>query len=560
MTYLPRTDRGERGFSMFIVIMAMFVTSMFVAAAFAAADGDLPMAGASKDRKETYAAAEAGVNFYLSHLNQDPDYWTKCENVPAPNGTEVNPVNTVWNGSGSDPRRWRNVTGNNGQYTIEILPANGYAKCDPANQASVLDLSTGSFRIRVTGRPTATSSLRRSIITTFRRRGFLDYLWFTYYEDKDPQVLPTQTQRTAAQNACAGLFRAQRQALTGTANSTCAADEIQWITGDQLRGPVRSNDSFLICGTPTFGRSPADTIQIATQPGTPPAASRVADKSCTDGSTILGVWKSNAAPMEPPSSNDDLKTVAQAGTGYYRGKTYIRLDGATMSVKNKNTLTNNVPIPANGVIYVDADSTQGPCNPTQYPDSATYSEDNGCGNVYVSGTYNNNLTIAASNDVIIAPTTDAGTLDWSGLDEKIQNGANAVLGLIANNFVRVGHPVKLNNGSCNGNNSSAMDAKGLIIQAAILSLQHSFIVDNYDCGNPLGKLSVTGAIAQRYRGTVGSGGGATGFIKDYLYDDRLRYRSPPYFLNPIDAAWNIVRTNEQVPACLSTKASDCNVQ
>ena len=50
---------------MFLVIMAMFVTSMFVAAAFAAADGDLPMAGASKDRKETYAAAEAGVELGL---------------------------------------------------------------------------------------------------------------------------------------------------------------------------------------------------------------------------------------------------------------------------------------------------------------------------------------------------------------------------------------------------------------------------------------------------------------------------------------------------------------
>jgi hypothetical protein len=93
-----------------------------------------------------------------------------------------------------------------------------------------------------------------------------------------------------------------------------------------------------------------------------------------------------------------------------------------------------------------------------------------------------------------------------------------------------------------------MDANGLEIQAAILSLQHSFIVDNYDCGNALGDLTVTGAIAQRFRGAVGTNGGATGFLKDYNYDDRLRYRSPPFFLNPIDAAWGIVRSNEQVPA------------
>jgi hypothetical protein len=29
--------------------------------------------------------------------------------------------------------------------------------------------------------------------------------------------------------------------------------------------------------------------------------------------------------------------------------------------------------------------------------------------------------------------------------------------------------------------------------------------------------------------------------------DRFRYRSPP-FLNPVDAAWNVMRENEQVPA------------
>jgi hypothetical protein len=30
--------------------------------------------------------------------------------------------------------------------------------------------------------------------------------------------------------------------------------------------------------------------------------------------------------------------------------------------------------------------------------------------------------------------------------------------------------------------------------------------------------------------------------------DRFRYRSPPFFLNPVDAAWNVMRENEQVPA------------
>ena len=88
------------------------------------------------------------------------------------------------------------------------------------------------------------------------------------------------------------------------------------------------------------------------------------------------------------------------------------------------------------------------------------------------------------------------------------------------------------------------------IEAAILSLQHSFIVDNYDCGR-LDDLTVTGAIAQKYRGPVGTGSGtnpSTGFLKNYTYDDRFRYRSPPYFMNPVDASWDIIRSHEQVPA------------
>ena len=105
---LKRLDtRAERGFSMFLVIMAMFVTSMFVAAAFAAANGDLPVAGVASERKSNYAAAEAGLNYYLTRLQQDPDYWTKCDTGAAPNGTEANPVNQV----NAATQRWRKIDG-----------------------------------------------------------------------------------------------------------------------------------------------------------------------------------------------------------------------------------------------------------------------------------------------------------------------------------------------------------------------------------------------------------------------------------------------------------------
>ena len=55
-----------------------------------------------------------------------------------------------------------------------------------------------------------------------------------------------------------------------------------------------------------------------------------------------------------------------------------------------------------------------------------------------------------------------------------------------------------------------------------------------------GKLNVYGAIAQNYRGAVGTTGG-TGYLKDYKYDGRLATDEPPYFLAPLKAGWKVIR-------------------
>jgi hypothetical protein len=127
--------------------------------------------------------------------------------------------------------------------------------------------------------------------------------------------------------------------------------------------------------------------------------------------------------------------------------------------------------------------------------------------------------------------------------------AHALAGLIANNFVRVFHPVTFGSGTggCIENNGPGT----IQIDAAILALNHSFITDNWYCGSPLGTLTVNGAIAQKFRGTVGTHSGGTvvtGYSKDYNYNDTLRFREPPFFINPTEAAWRVVRQNEQVPA------------
>jgi hypothetical protein len=108
--------------------------------------------------------------------------------------------------------------------------------------------------------------------------------------------------------------------------------------------------------------------------------------------------------------------------------------------------------------------------------------------------------------------------------------------------VRVYHPCRYD---INQNQSGSLDNPQ--ISAAILTLTGSFIVDNYNCGAQLHLLNVTGAIAQIYRGPVGTfggGNGSTGYIKNYGYDDNLRAEEPPHFLEPVQAAWHVERETE----------------
>ena len=101
-------------------------------------------------------------------------------------------------------------------------------------------------------------------------------------------------------------------------------------------------------------------------------------------------------------------------------------------------------------------------------------------------------------------------------------------------------------GDCDADNDNSRAVNGngshqnLTIDAALLAIDHSFIVDHYDCGGSLGTLTVNGAISQKFRGAVGTTGG-TGYIKDYNYDDRLRYQEPPHFFDPVQSAWHVQR-------------------
>jgi len=515
------------GYTMAAVMLVMLATSILATATFAAVGADLPFARAAQDRKQAYAAAEAGVEYYLYQLTRDNDYWKTCDTAPGPAG-QPNPVNQVGPEEG---RRWRAVAGApDSKFSIELLAANGAPLCATATpEMTLINMETGTFRIRSTG---MSRDVKRSVVTTLRRDSFLDYLYFTDYEAIDPLAFDDSDDQEDAADCV--KYRPERDATIIDGDPWCRDNmNITFPDWDAIRGPLHTNDSLLTCGTPEFGR-PGKNDRIGIVHETPNGKGWVS--SCSGQPKFEGVVRNPAGTLNVPSSNSRLKSAAL--TGYvFSGKTDITFNSpTTMDVRtrdpanvNNEIFYDNMLLPSNGVIYVEK---VGACVPDP-PRQQDYDDGNGCAILTVRGQYPKSMTLGSRDDILI--------------DGNLTRTGDQVLGLIAQRFVRVKHDVV---GDCGSNIGSPTN---ITIQAAILALNDSFVLDNWRCGGVLGNLTVDGAIAQRFRGAVGQFNSSTnvkihGYSKDYKYDDRLRYRSPPYFLDPISAAWRVVRNNEQVPA------------
>ncbi len=511
----------EGGYTMIAVIGAISLVSMLAAATLAATNGDVNLVQRDLDYKRAHAAAEAGLADYSFHLNNDNSYWAKCTNVPSPpsNPSAVNQI-------GSTANR-RAVPESDAEYAIELLPATGQSKCNTAKPVeSMLEQSgsnTGTFRIRSTG---YSGGAKASVVATYKRASLLDYIYFTQYETSDPVTYDSDTIKSAYKQ-CEKFRREGRQSVPLENNGGEPCDTIVFVSGDNIKGPMHTNDDFAICGTPTFGRNASDVIEV----GAPPQG--WIDGHCSGypaaSPTFKGPFVTTAPVLTPPATNESLEKIA--GPAYtFSCQTEIKLEGTQMKVTtNAGGKEVTKPFPSSGVVYVKQGSCPDLPHPghspwpwpncsTEYsPFSATYAsypEGTDCGTVYVSGTYSGELTIAAERDIVI--------------QGNVTNNGPGLLGLIANKFVRVKH-------ECNG-----FKLENLKVEAAILAIEHSFIVDHYDCGSSLGNLTVKGAISQKFRGAVGRTRG-TGYIKNYEYDNRLRYMEPPNFLNPIEPAWHIQR-------------------
>jgi Tfp pilus assembly protein PilX len=555
---VERILRAEGGFTMLIAIGVLFVSGLLMVAAFTVANNDTHLSHVDTVQKQAYYAALAGIQEYEYRLESEPNYWETCG---APSG---------WVAEAKSER-----------YEINLLAANGKSKCESSKPFETMIESTGvaanTFRLEsvgcagkaelttCVGQPHSTVAVRK-VVASFRVTGFLQFVYFTRFEDEDPTLYSPKA-------SCERYYIEK----SSTRSSEC--QQIQFITGDNVNGPMHSDDTAVVCGEPEFGRpghSPLDKVEI----------NGGLHESCGAKPIFNTESKSYSKGREliPPASDESLLSYVESANTF-SGVTQLVLNGTTNQIKVINNGTEKtVSWPENGLIYVGKGS--GTCSFAytghEADGPAEKTQETNCGNVYVHGTYSKSLTIAAENDVIINGNTYPTSVTTLGTEPS----GTAALGLIATHFVRVYHPVKetyaatkgssgytcsngdtLNGTLCEYENSQGgCDApdltasedekaggygwgvqKNIWIYAAILSTKHSFAVDNYNCGGQLGELNVYGAIAQNFRGIVGTGGGGggggggTGYIKNYNYDQRLATDEPPYFLEPLNTGWEVAR-------------------
>ncbi|HZU80630.1 MAG TPA: hypothetical protein VE991_11995 [Acidimicrobiales bacterium] len=489
-----------------------------------------------------YRAMVAGLDEYLYAMNANSDYVT-CNASNQGSGFCTNLTFSQWvpvaTATVNSPPSWYidsnpSVNTTTGAVSMSVVGAAGY---------------NGQYQYQ-TG----------TLVLTPLNNFLLNVLWLNY-DQIDPAVISPSHPPNCNYYWRSGL------------GSNCAA--VNLVTGDTLSGNVYMNDSVFVCGNPSF-------INLTTAD---PNNYYVA--TCSSNPTFSGSKTKGAAVEAIPSDDSQLATVAAQGGCLYEGPTTITLTGATMSVTSPDTPTGpplhgsapandalnlaanknvcmpssqggSVALPSNGVVFVENCLSQNSsCTAhNAYNPMAGYDETGASGPTYgdaiVQGTVTGPLTIAAQNNVVIDGNICYSST--SSCSSAPTSPSTDILGLVAYNYVEINHPVTYSNNqyvnlpSCGAGQPAppACDLSNPNIDAVILALNHSFLVNAYNQGAPLGTLTIEGTVDEDWRGPVGtsqSGSIVTGYSKNYQYDARLHYLSPPYYLSPGTSSWGLASIN-----------------
>jgi Tfp pilus assembly protein PilX len=451
--------RRDDGVTMIIVVSVMFITSLLLVAAFTAADGEIHLTKTDRAEKKAYYAAEAGIQDYEYHLTQDGNYLDYCAS-PTPANPALNEFGSTTHHA-TVPASSSESEPTHEEYAIQLIPAESSKekKCNPNNLVETMieekAPATGTFRIESTG---YSEGAERTIVATFKNLNFVSFVWYTKYETGDPVTYGTPPSgKPEYYNECANFYgKRPEQTLPQNASVTAPVrcTNNYFFGGEYVNGPFHTEDAGGICGNPVLGRNETDRIEFHNDGG---GAGEKGYSSENCGKSAEPQFKGTYIPpkevksIEPPPGDEELVHVVESEY-LFKEKTEIILEGKTMTViqhkgagdtgnpETEEKVKPKIPFPPNGVIYVEGGCTEkySPFGPVPRYEGNELGEptDTKCGNVWVHGNYEESLTIASENDVVIN-----GNITTPTNSEGVPTG-NALLGLVANNFVRIYHPVK----------------------------------------------------------------------------------------------------------------------
>jgi hypothetical protein len=564
-----RVADADRGMALVMVLGIGTVLFILAAAALTVSVSSSTKSRTDEDWNGALAAAYAGVADYQSRLVNDNTYQRfgdpaapfsqgALSSLSLPTGALTNPAF----GSGA-AGSWATVPGGAGtsSYRYEVNNSD-YA-------------TNGVLRIRSTGR---VGNQTRSVVANLRQKGFIDFLYFTVYETQDPAIAGT------SRSSCEKFWPARRDSDCGGA--------IQFGSSEVLNGPVHSNDALYICGG-TFNY--AVTSSYSQAPYYRDCGNPQFNGGIPAPAEALNMPPTNLELRNETRADLTGGDVPRPGCLYTGPTRIVFHDNGTMTVRSPwtkwvNIRENPVGGVANGLCGTPGNVANGLGSPTGatipvllqnlayvqaipasltdpnswapgvspsgfscsidgnglgYPlDSATMRETQvstprgnayygcGAGDVFVEGKVKGQMTVAAENYI------------WVTGDLTYSDSGSDILGLVGQNAVWVWNPYGQNQ-TCVGSTCTLSGVQrtlltdaGREIDAAILSVQHTFQVQNYDKGSARGDLTVMGAIAQKFRGTVGTTA-PTGYTKKYNYDPRFRNIAPPKFLSPVSTTYGI---------------------
>ena len=287
---------------------------------------------------------------------------------------------------------------------------------------------------------------------------------------------------------------------------------IWFNNGDNIYGPIHTNGTFRMSGTPSF-------YGLITSPN-----SWIAHSTNGASPNFHGGENFNAPDKSSPSNYEMNKLVAAANSG-----------GLQFNANLEVNFDVDGDIGYANIREATSASCGWGCTYTQYSDWEEYdlSSFNGIistsGKVQVEGTVKGAVTIHSEDEIEIVGDI---LYDTSPLADS---SSTDILGLVSEGDVIVDR-----------NAHSASGSQDLTIHASIMALNTSFEVENYNSGVK-GTLNILGGLIQRNRGPVGtfnSYGIVSGYSKNYQYDGRLKSTIPPSF--PRESVFSIVYWKDEV--------------